>query len=165
MQIYAFEIEELRPSDLLISFDKKNKYKPAKFSKAGRHVMEVIHGIPMLFEDVNLGEVVIYIGRSFFNPSAPSQGVYQRFKNHLAERGHEYGIVALSCETDIVPLWEKAAIKTIAKLKEKNKLCVSDIVNQKKDLAGPYASYHESVIYITWSHGKKTKIQHLVLLC
>ena len=96
MQIYAFEIEKLKPSDLSVAFDKKNKYKPTKFSEAGRHVMEVVHGIPMLFEDVDLGELEIYIGRSFFNHSIPSQGVFQRFRWHLENRGHDYGIVVAS---------------------------------------------------------------------
>ena len=150
MQIYAFEIEKLKPSDLSVAFDKKNKYKPTKFSEAGRHVMEVVHGIPMLFEDVDLGELEIYIGRSFFNHSIPSQGVFQRFRWHLENRGHDYGIVALSCQTGMVPLWERAMIRTIAKLRQNKKLCVSDIVNVGQGGMGNIPSCPESVIYITW---------------
>jgi hypothetical protein len=145
----------------LFSFFNESTYKPTKFSEAGRHVMEVVHGIPMLFDNVNLGELEIYIGRSFFNHSIPSQGVYQRFRWHLENRGHDYGIVALSCQTDMVPLWERAMIRTIAKLRQNKKLCVSDIVNVGQGGMGNIPSCPESVIYITWTHGKPTKIQHL----
>ena len=61
MRIYAYDIEKLVPNDLKTSFQGRNKYKPSKFSDAGRHLMEVVHGIPNLLDGVSLGEVVIYI--------------------------------------------------------------------------------------------------------
>ncbi len=160
MRIYAYDIEKLVPNDLKTSFQGRNKYKPSKFSDAGRHLMEVVHGIPNLLDGVSLGEVVIYIGRSYYNPLVPSQGVYGRFKNHLETKGLEYGIVALSCDTKKVPLWEKAAIRLIKNLKDNKKLCVSDIINDSSGSNGNISSQTESVIYIAWSTGKKTKIQY-----
>lgn len=160
MRIYAYDIEKLVPNDLKNSFQGKNKYKPTKFSDAGRHLMEVVHGIPNLLHGVSLGEVVIYIGRSYYNPENLSQGVYSRFKDHLKTKDLEYGIVVLNCDTKKVPLWEKAAIRLIKNLKDNKKLCVSDIVNTSSGSNGKTSSQAESVIYIAWSTGRKTKIQY-----
>ncbi len=160
MQIYAYDIEKLVPDDLRTSFKGRSKYKPTKFSDAGRHLMEVVHGIPDLLHGVSLGEVVIYIGRSYYNPENLSQGVYGRFKDHLKTKGLEYGIVALNCDAKKVPLWEKAAIRLIKNLKDNKKLCVSDIVNESSGSNGRTSSQAEAVIYIAWSTGRKTKIQY-----
>ncbi|PQJ97313.1 hypothetical protein [Chromatium okenii] len=159
MQIYALDLEDLKPTDISEAVNKCHR--PKKFSDAGSHIMEVIHSLPNLFNGVDLGEVVIYIGRSFFNPDKPKAGVYGRFMEHFRIKGHHYSVIALRCDTKVVPLWERAAIRIISKLKQKKRLCVSDIVNIAQCQAGALPAYKESVIYITWTHGKKTPIQHL----
>jgi hypothetical protein len=161
MKTYAFDLDKITPDD--IPKPVSQCYRPRNFADAGRHVMKVIHGIPNLFEDVNLGEVEIYIGRSHFDPNSTIQnhGVFGRFISHKNTRGHEYAIIALACDTDRVALWERAAINIIKKLKDSGKLCVSDIVNTATHEAGAMPKHHESLIYITWKRGKKTKIKHL----
>ncbi len=159
MAIYAFDLAKVKPEDIrsVINECYKVHYYQRRFSDAGRHIVRLIHGIPKAFQDVRLGEIELYLGRSYFSPNEPANGVYRRFKNHYSNKNCEHGFIALSCNTEVVSLWERGAIKVIKRLRDIQRLCVSNIAEFE---AGKLPNTEISVIYITWRHVIPTPIEH-----
>ncbi|HRD65282.1 MAG TPA: hypothetical protein PKY50_03925 [Candidatus Competibacter sp.] len=159
MSIYAFNLRTVTPADIhsIISECYKYHYYQKKFAYAGRHIIRVIHGIPKAFRGVHIGEIELYLGRSYFDPDTPNNGVFQRFRNHYKNKNCEHGLIALSCDTEVVSLWERGAIKIIKRLRDARRLCVSNIAEFE---AGQLPNIEISVIYITWKHKKPTQIEH-----
>lgn len=116
---------------------------PGGFSEAGAHIIRAIHAIPALFEGVDLGNIVIYLGRAAATPPH----VVGRFREHESNKGHEYGAMLLKAPTKVVLKWEAAAIRLLHGIMRRGALCVQNLAIDER---GPEPAHPESIIYMTW---------------
>lgn len=116
-----------------------------RFADAGKRVIRAIHALPTLWDDKpSLAEVEVYIGRSGATPGH----VYNRWKSHFESKGHRHGMVVLTCDTDVVGLWESAAVRTLKGLHRRRRLCVK---NASATGEGKLPELKASCIYLTWA--------------
>ena len=122
----------------------------SRFVPAARHIICAIHSIPDLFENVERGDLELYVGRAAATPGH----VYNRFRDHhTSEKGHQFGMVVLRCETRVVALWEGVANRAIKLLQHRRQLCVANVSAHG---GGSMPAHEESSIYITWKLLRRT---------
>lgn len=122
-----------------------------RFHEAGRHVIRSIHGIPRLFEGVSLGSLEVYLGRSGATP----KHVKSRFRDHLDEKRHEFGMILVVGDTENIVTWEGIANHILLRLKDRGLLCVANLA------AGGHGNVPEcrySCIYMTWRVARKKQV-------
>ena len=121
-----------------------------RFADAGKHVVRTIHSLPKMWDDSPLERVEVYIGRA----AATAKHIKARWEDHLGNKGHEHGAIVLRCTTSVVSHWETAAVRAIKGLESRGRLCVR---NASASGHGALPSTNESVIYITWKVGGRSR--------
>jgi len=114
-----------------------------RLADAGKHLVRTIHGTIELYADTVPGDFDFYLGRCGATPSH----LFQRFESHAINRDHIAGTVAIRCSTEIVETWETAAIRVLQGLRNRNRLCVANILCHG---GGRLPATEYSAIYLTW---------------
>ena len=113
-----------------------------RFAQAARHIIRTIDSIPDLFDDVERGDLELYVGRAGATPGH----VFNRFRDHHGGKGHSFGMVVLRCDTRVVAIWEGAANRVIKLLQQRRQLCVANVSAHG---GGGIPAHDESSIYLT----------------
>jgi hypothetical protein len=114
-------------------------------ASAIRHTIRVIHGLPQLYNTLELKDLNIYLGRAAASP----RHVLTRWKFHQKKRTHKWGTILFTCRTDRAIELEGIAIKVLCRFKKHGALCVGQ-ANAGHDGRGGKAANGLSVIYMTW---------------
>ncbi|MAT24843.1 MAG: hypothetical protein CMN29_07735 [Sandaracinus sp.] len=113
----------------------------SRYSHALRRAIQTVHGLPRLFRGTELGEIEVYVGRSF------PEGLRNRFRDHHTKRRHEHGVVCFTCPTTDVRRVERLAIRLVDRLRRRTRLCVANV---DLEPSGPLPASPVSAIYLTW---------------
>lgn len=139
--LLAFDLDLVTRSHVRDGIDSAPRYQ--RFGDAVKHVIRSIHAIPNLFDDLEMGQIELYLGRA----GALEPLVAGRFGTHYREREHEHGVVLLEGDTADVISWEGSANRILRGLKRRGLLCVANITAGEN---GPTPSTRTSVVYMTW---------------
>lgn len=141
MPVLAFDLDIVDHSDIRDGINAAPAYQ--RFGPAVKHVIRSIHGIPKLFEDLELGQIEVYLGRA----GATEEHVHGRFGSHFENKDHEHGAILFEGATKDVVSWEGWANRIIKSLQARGMLCVANIIAGKN---GRTPSTPTSVVYMTW---------------
>ncbi len=112
-----------------------------------RHTIRCIHGIDRLMRNTKMEELEVYLGRA-----STISRVVARWKEHRKERGHTWATVLFRASREHAKVLEKAAIRTVQRLRDRNSLCIGN-ANIIGGATGPNTDVEHEFIYMTWGYG------------
>ena len=112
-------------------------------------ITSTIHGIPSLFEDVELQHLQIYLGKSSIDQ------VHNRAKLHWDEKDAPYFIPIIKLKTKQISYIEKLGLKYLSYLDKKGRLCFGKLLNESIGSQGRKSNSNYHIIYIAFRIDQK----------